>query len=153
MVMFRVLILSFLCVGCTAQRVAVTSQRDSISVAVHQRDVLLRDTVTFEIEPHKQEFVGISDSSFLENPYATSQAVVRSDGTLHHTLESKAQSIEQSCEMSVEVRDSVVYRDRVRVEQVEVERELSWLEQLQIHGFRLLALLLGGGLLVRRLIG
>lgn len=150
---FNLLVLSLLFVGCSTHRAVVTTQRDSVSVMVNQREVLFRDTVYFEIEPQSQYAVVVRDSSFLESEYATSAAVVLPDGTLHHTLDVVAQSIEQSVEFRVEVRDSVVYRDKFEIRTVEVERELSWLEQLQIKGFRLLMLVFAGGVLVRKLFG
>ena len=62
--------------------------------------------------------------SVLENDFAKSEAVV-SDGLLAHSLETKP--VQQPVEVQTKIvyRDSVIVKDNVIVQTIEVEKELS----------------------------
>ncbi len=151
--MVRYLLLALLAIGCSPCREVMTSQRDSLSVELRTRYVTAIDTLHFEIPRLSERVVVRSDSSLLESDFARSEAILRPNGELYHTLETTPHSIEQRHIYTHEVRDSIVYRDRVEVRTIEVERKLSWWQRLQIKGFWTCAALILGGVLIRRLLG
>ncbi|MFI3283259.1 MAG: hypothetical protein SNG10_07100 [Rikenellaceae bacterium] len=154
MVMFRLLLLMlFLATGCSPCREVALTRRDSVSIESRSRQVEIVDTLFAQIFPVEDRVTERSDSSYLENRYARSEAIILHSGELYHTLESIPQLIEVEYRKSVEVRDSVIYRDRSEVKVVEVERKLSWWQMLQIRGFWALVSLLGGGIVVRKILG
>ena len=67
-----------------------------------------------------------------------------SDGVLHHSLETKPAREPVSVEKQIVYRDSLVYRDRIVTETVEVEKKLSWWQslKLKVGGLALLAIAL-----------
>lgn len=67
-----------------------------------------------------------------------------SDGVLHHSLETKPAREPVSVEKQIVYRDSLVYRDRIVTQTVEVEKKLSWWEslKLKVGGLALLAIAL-----------
>ena len=85
----------------------------------------------------------LDTASVLENKYAKSAASV-SDGVLHHSLETKPAREPVSVEKQIVYRDSLVYRDRIVTETVEVEKKLSWWQslKLKVGGLALLAIAL-----------
>ncbi len=152
--MFRViLLLVFMCSCAPTRNVITPSKRDSLVVEIRPRDVVIRDTVYVDIPASSEVAIVRQDSSFLSNKYAESEARILPSGELFHTLKSLAQRVSAPRDIVVELRDSIVYRDRVETKVVEVERQLSWWQECQIKGFRLLLVLLVGGLFVRRLLG
>ena len=60
----------------------------------------------------------------LENPYAKSEASI-TNGYLKHSLQTKAVKQPVKVETKIVYRDSIVYRDRVKIETVEVEKKLT----------------------------
>ncbi len=139
-------------VSCSPCRQAISSQRDSVSIELRPRSVIIRDTVYFDIPEIKEMAISLEDSSLLVNTYARSEAIIRPNGELFHTLESLPHTFEAERELHVEVRDSVVYRNYTEIRTVEVERQLSWWQELQIRGFWALTALLSGGLVVRKIV-
>lgn len=99
---FAVLLVS---AGCSTLRYAPverTEVRDSVRVEVRER--LVTDTVRVEI-PHMVDRIVTADTvSVLENPYARSEASVKS-GLLHHTLETVPHT--EFVEVTVPVHDTV----------------------------------------------
>ena len=79
----------------------------------------------------------------LENKYAKSAAMV-SGGVLTHSLETKPVKEPVSVEKQIVYRDSLVYRDRVVTETVEVEKKLSaWQSfKMKAGGFSIVLLLI-----------
>ncbi len=150
--MFRAIFISVVCCtiagGCSPCLPLATTSRDSTVVEIRPRLVTIRDTVWLEVPHTLEREVVKCDSSMLANQYAQSEAIILSDGSLRHTLESIAQSVEHPVEYDVVLRDSVVYRDRVLVERVELPRDLSEWQKIQIYGFWILLLIL---LLILRL--
>lgn len=138
-----VLIIAFLLVcvllltSCKAHRQLITSDsRDSVRVETVIRTEYIRDTVEVEI-PVERIMQIAEDSSHLETEYAFSDAFLRSDGTLYHTLENKAGKRPVEVKKEVVYRDSIVYRDRVvtKTEVKEVPRELTWWQKTRMKGF------------------
>lgn len=135
-----ILFISILCSGCGSlcNHRAVLS--DSVRVEIVERRVLISDTVRVEIPLIEERVTVMQDSSLLENRYAVSEAIICSDGTLFHSLETIAQDIYTPIKHEVEVRDSIVFRERVVTKLV--ERELTSWQKFQISGFYLLFVLL-----------
>lgn len=122
-----------------------TSQ-DSTRVEVRTQTIYVTDTLLVEIPAQTAERTTADSVSHLENDYATSEARINSDGTLYHTLATKAQKKPVEFLKPVEHNDSIVYRYVTKTETVketvEVERNLSWWERTRIYGFYALLLLL-----------
>ena len=109
--------------GCGTRRKAPPSQsevrRDSIYTKVVERTVYKRDTVRIHV-PQQVSVAKVKDStSRLENDWAVSTAHVYRDGTLWHSLETKAGPRPIETETPIVYRDSIVYQDR------EVEKEVT----------------------------
>lgn len=123
-----------------------TVEKDSTKVEVRTETVYVTDTLIVEIPAQTAERETKDSVSHLENDYATSDARINPDGTLFHSLATKPQQKPVTFQKPVEHKDSIVYRDRVKIvtetNTVEVERDLSWWERTRIYGFYALALLL-----------
>ena len=139
------IILLLILFGCGARRKAPPSQsevrRDSVYTKVVERTVYKRDTVRINV-PQQVSVAKVKDStSRLENDWAVSTAHVYRDGTLRHSLETKAGPRPIETETPIVYRDSIVYRDReVRKTEVrEVEKPLGKWQKRQIAGFWVLA--------------
>lgn len=101
--------------------------------------------VPIEIElppvPEIKEHIFTRDtSSHLENEYAFSEAIIHRDGTLEHSLSTKAQKRTETVKVPMIQRDSIVYQTEV-VEKL-VEKKLNWWQKFRQEGFFVLALLL-----------
>lgn len=149
------IILTLLCgvllAGCRTQRYMPVTQQlhDSIRTEVRTETVYVKDTAYIEIP--KQTAVSIlpdTMKSSLENDYAFSDAWVTPDGMLHHTLETKPQEMPYEYDKKVEKQDSTTHKSGTEtiVETKYVEKELTWWQQTEIYGFRVLAAVLVIGL-------
>ena len=127
-------------VGCCPCKHLTTGTTDSTRVEIRERIVKVRDTVVVELPAERVEVITPDTTSTVQTSLATSTATV-SGGVLTHSIENKQGSIRKPTEARVEVRDSIIYRNRQTTEIVEVERELTWWQQAQIKGFRVLALI------------
>ena len=139
------IILLLILFGCGARRKAPPSQsevrRDSVYTKVVERTVYKRDTVRIHV-PQQVAVAQVKDStSRLENDWAVSTAHVYRDGTLRHTLETKAGTRPIETETPIVYRDSIAYRDREVEKEVtkEVEKPLGKWQKRQIAGFWVLA--------------
>lgn len=140
-----IITLLLILIGCGARRKTLPSQsevrRDSIYTKVVERTVYKRDTVRIHV-PQQVAVAQVKDStSRLENDWAVSTAHVYRDGTLRHSLETKAGTRPIETETPIVYRDSIVYRDRdvQKVEGKEVEKPLGEWQKRQIAGFWVLA--------------
>ena len=117
--------------------------QDSTRVEVRTVEKIVRDTVWVELPVIIEKRTTLDTASVLENKYAKSEASV-SGGVLTHSLETKPAREPVSVEKQIVYRDSLVYRDRIVKETVEVEKKLTWWQALKLNtgGFCLLALLL-----------
>ena len=139
------IILLLILFGCGARRKAPPSQsevrRDSVYTKVVERTVYKRDTVRISV-PQQVAVAQVKDStSRLENDWAVSTARVYRDGTLRHSLETKAGPRPIETETPIVYRDSIAYRDREVEKEVtkEVEKPLGKWQKRQIAGFWVLA--------------
>ncbi len=143
-------ILALLVVGCSPRIQTTSSVRDSVSLEIRHRIVAIHDTVHIEIPMISEQITTRGDSSILTNQYATSEAIIRPNGELYHTLETTPQRIATEHTAEVMVRDSIIYRDHTEIRSVEVERELTWWQRIQIKGFWCFAILIACGVIARR---
>ena len=149
------IILTLLCgvllAGCRTQRYMPVTQQlhDSIRTEVRTETVYVKDTAYIEI-PTQTAVSILPDTmkSSLENDYAFSDAWVTPDGMLHHTLETKPQEMPYEYDKKVEKQDSTTHKSGTEtiVETKYVEKELTWWQQTEIYGFRVLAAVLVIGL-------
>ena len=116
------ILLSAVCVACATSRQAAPSEK--ILVETRIETVYKTDTVYLEVPKIVEKIVTADTVSVLENEYAKSEASV-SEGLLAHSLETK--SVKQPVEVQTQVvyRDSVIVKDNVIVQTVEVEKELT----------------------------
>ena len=129
---------TLLSAGCAAKRVITKDvQQDSVSVEVRETMVYITDTVEVEIPYVVERNVTLDTISYLENDYAISEAIIEG-AYLTHTLATKPQLRRVQIKTPQLRRDSVVYRNFYRDVEVEVERQLSFLQKTQISGFWLL---------------
>ena len=119
---FILVLFSLLCVACGSLRQVTPTER--VVTETRIETVFKTDTVFFEV-PHIVERVVTKDTlSVLENEFAKSAASV-SDGLLAHSLETKP--VKQPVEVQTKIvyRDSVIVKDNVIIQTVEVEKELT----------------------------
>ena len=116
------ILLSAVCVACATSRQAAPSEK--ILVETRIETVYKTDTVYLEVPKIVEKVVTADTVSVLENEYAKSEASV-SEGLLAHSLETKP--VKQPVEVQTQVvyRDSVIVKDNVIVQTVEVEKPLT----------------------------
>lgn len=133
------LLATFSCCPC---RHLATATTDSTRVEVRERIVRVRDTVVVELPAERVEVSTPDTTSTVETSLATSTATV-SGGVLNHSIENKQTTIRKPTEVRVEVRDSIIYRDKQTTKIVEVERELTWWQRFRLDGFWALLAVVG----------
>ena len=102
----------------------------------------VRDTVVVELPAERVEVITPDTTSTVQTSLATSTATV-SGGVLTHSIENKQTTIRKPTEVGVEVRDSIIYRDRQTTNIIEVERELTWWQRFRLDAFWVLLALVG----------
>ena len=139
--------LSVILAGCKSTKyVPVYVQNDSVRTVVKTETVYEKDTAYIEIPRQMAERITKDTISSLENDFATSNAWITSDGTLHHTLATKEQELPFEYDKKIERTDSTSTKQGTTTIVKTVEKELSWWQQTEIYGFRVLAALLAIGL-------
>ena len=134
-----VLIVLAAAVGCCpCRKASVPTVRDSVRVETVIRTEYVRDTVLVEVPVEEKAQTVRDTTSHLETTFAESDAAITPDGALHHTLRNKPQQHPAEVETKVVYRDSIIYRDRIKTEHVEVERDLTWWQQTRLRGFWIL---------------
>lgn len=103
----------------------------------------IHDTAYVQLPVIVERVATLDTASILENKYAKSAALV-SGGVLTHSLETKPAKAPVSVEKQIVYRDSLIYRDRVVIETVEVEKKLSaWQSfKMKAGGFSIVILLI-----------
>lgn len=121
--------------ACCQPKLLGDYKQDSVRVEVVENIVYVPDTVIHEV-PFIKEVQTVRDTaSYLSNSYADSWAMINSDGSLYHSLQTRPQEIKLSYKRPQIRRDSIVYRNVYKEVKVEVEKQLSWWQQTQIRGF------------------
>lgn len=120
-----------------------TLSQDSTRVEVKTMVQTVHDTAYVQLPVIVERVATLDTASVLENKYAKSAATV-SGGVLAHSLETKPVREPVSVEKQIVYRDSLVYRDRVVTETVEVEKKLSaWQSfKMKAGGFSIVLLLI-----------
>ena len=120
-----------------------TLSQDSTRVEVKTVVETVHDTAYVQLPAIVERVATLDTASVLENKYAKSAAMV-SGGVLTHSLETKPVKEPVSVEKQIVYRDSLVYRDRVVTETVEVEKKLSaWQSfKMKAGGFSIVLLLI-----------
>lgn len=124
--------------ACCPCRYLSTATADSVRVETVVRYERVLDTVYMDVPVEIVRETVRDTTSHLETSFASSDARINSDGSLYHSLENKPQKRPEPIEKDIVYRDSIVYRDRVNTEFVEVERKLTWWQQTKMRGFWLL---------------
>ena len=88
--------------------------------------------------------------SHLENDYAISDARIMADGSLYHSLETKPRTDTLTQELSVQAKDSIIYREKVVPKIVPVEKGLSDWQKIQIRGFWIFLILTSVYIIIRK---
>ena len=128
----------------TGRQVVVVEGKDSIRIEERLRYVQVVDTFFMEVPPQSAERTTADSSSHLDNDYAMSDARILSDGSLFHTLETKPRTDTLTRELSVQAKDSIIYREKVVPQPVPIEKPIGWFTQLRLWlGNVMLALISG----------
>ena len=109
---------------------------DSTKVEVRTETVTVHDTAYVELPVIIEKVATLDTASTLENKFARSEAIV-SAGILSHSLETKPVQLPVQVETKIVYKDSLVFRDRVQTQTVEVEKKLTGWQQakLRVGGF------------------
>ena len=116
---------------------------DSTKVEVRTETVMVHDTAYVELPVIIEKVATLDTASTLENVFAKSEAIV-SAGILSHSLETKPVQLPVQVETKIVYKDSLVFRDRVQTQTVEVEKKLNWWQNLKLKAgglFILIALI------------
>ena len=119
---FILVLFSFVAVACSSLRQVTPTEK--IVTESRVETVFQTDTVYLEIPKIVEKIVTADTVSVLENEYAKSEASV-SEGLLAHSLETKPVKLPAEVQTQVVYRDSVIVKDNVIVQTVEVEKELT----------------------------
>ncbi len=119
---FILVLFSVLCVACAMVRQAAPSEK--IQTETRIETVLQTDTVYVQLPQIIQQVQTPDTTSVLENDYALSSAAI-SSGILSHSLETKPVKAPVEIQLKTVYKDSIIFRDRVITETVEVEKELT----------------------------
>ena len=119
---FILVLFSLLCVACGSVKQVTPTER--VVTETRIETVFQTDTVLLEIPKIVEKVVTKDTVSVLENDYAKSQAVI-SDGLLAHSLETKPVQKPVEVHTKIVYRDSIIVKDNVIVQTVEVEKELT----------------------------
>ena len=123
------LLLSFAAFACSTVRTLPV--QDSTRVEVRTEVKTVHDTAYIELPVIVEKVITLDTVSTLENTYAKSEAVV-SAGILQHSLETKPVSVPVKIETKEIMRDSIIFRDRIQTQNIEVEKPLNWWQQLRM---------------------
>ena len=117
--------------SCGAVRPTAPSVTDSTRVEVRTETVTVHDTAYVELPVIVERIATMDTTSTLENTYAKSEATVTA-GILHHSLETKPVKVPVEVETHIVYRDSLVYKDRIETQTVEVPRQLTWWQKTKM---------------------
>lgn len=104
---------------------------DSTKVEVRVVEKIVRDTAWVELPAIEEKVQTLDTVSVLENKYAKSEASVFG-GILTHSLQTKPVREPVSVKAREIVRDSIIFRDRIQTQTVEIERKLNWWQSLKM---------------------
>lgn len=128
----------------TGQQVVVVEGKDSIRIEERIREIKITDTLFVEVPIQKESTTVRDSSSHLENDYAVSDARIMADGSLYHSLETKARTDTLSKELSVQAKDSIIYRYKLNTKVVTVEKPMGWFTQMRLWLGNVMLVLIAG---------
>lgn len=129
-------------IGCCPTRHIATSTQDSTKIETIIRTEYIPDTIFVEIPVESERQTVRDTTSHLETSYAVSDARITGDGALFHSLANKPQKLPIVTDKKVIYKDSIVYRNLTHVDVVEVERELTRWQKIQMRGFWVMIVML-----------
>ena len=145
------MVLPVLFLSCrTGRQGIVVEARDSVRVEERVREIKVTDTLFVEVPAQSAERTTTDSTSHLENDYAVSDARIMADGSLYHSLETKPRTDTLTQELSVQAKDSIIYREKVIPQVVTVEKELSDWQKIQIRGFWIFLILTSVYIIIRK---
>ena len=145
------MVLPVLFLSCrTGRQVVVVEARDSVRVEERVREIKVTDTLFVEVPAQSAERTTADSTSHLENDYAISDARIMVNGSLYHSLETKPRTDTLTQELSVQAKDSIIYREKVIPQIVTVEKGLSDWQKIQIRGFWIFLILTSGYIIIRK---
>ena len=145
------MVLPVLFLSCrTGRQVVVVEARDSVRVEERVREIKVTDTLFVEVPAQSAERTTTDSTSHLGNDYAVSDARLMIDGSLYHSLETKPRTDTLTQELSVQAKDSIIYREKVIPQVVTVEKELSDWQKIQIRGFWIFLILTSVYIIIRK---
>ena len=128
---FSLLLLLVAASACGAAR-PLANTADSTRVEVRTERVFIHDTAYVELPVIVEKIQTLDTTSTLENQFAKSEAIVKA-GILQHSLETKPAQLPVPVEKEIVYRDSIVFKDRLVKEDVEVEKPLSFWQQFKMR--------------------
>lgn len=126
---------SLLLTACGTQRKVIEQQSQETRVETKYERIFVHDTTFIEIPLQTAEKTVRDSASHLENDYAVSDARITPDGSLFHSLQTKAQKKAVPIEREVERKDSIVYVDNEVIVPVPVEKELTGWQSFKVDYF------------------
>ncbi len=130
--------------SCRTGKIVVVEGKDSIRIEERVREIKVTDTL-FVAVPMQKESTTVRDSmSHLENDYAISDARIMIDGSLYHSLETKPRIDTIPKELSVQAKDSIIYRYKLNTKVVTVEKPLGWFSQMRLWLGNVMLVLIAG---------
>ncbi len=142
------MVLPVLFLSCrTGRQVVVVEARDSVRVEERVREIKVTDTLFVEVPAQSAERTTTDSTSHLENDYAVSDARIMADGSLYHSLETKPRTDTLTQELSVQAKDSIIYREKVIPKIVPVEKELNWFVRMRIWLGNVMLVLISGAVI------
>ena len=138
---FFILLSCLVLASCSTYKSVAPSEKVIVETRIEK--VFETDTVFLEVPRIIEKVVTKDTVSVLENDYARSSAAV-SDGLLSHSLETKPTRQPVEIQKEIVYRDSVIIKDNVIVQTVEVEKELTkWQSfKMKTGGFTLTLLII-----------
>ena len=131
----------------TGRQVVVVEARDSVRVEERVREIKVTDTLFVEVPAQSAERTTADSTSHLENDYAVSDARINPDGSLSHSLETKPRTDTLTQELSVQAKDSIIYREKVIPKIYPVEKELNRFTQMRIWLGNIMLVLISGAVI------
>ena len=131
----------------TGRQVVVAEGKDSIRIVERVREIKVTDTLFVEVPPQSAERTTADSTSHLENDYAVSDARIMADGSLYHSLETKPRTDTLTQELSVQAKDSIIYREKVIPKIYPVEKELNWFVRMRIWLGNIMLVLISGAVI------
>ena len=132
----------------TGRQIVVVEGKDSIRIEERVREIKVTDTLFVEVPMQKESTTVRDSTSHLENDYAVSDARIMADGSLYHSLETKPRTDTLTQELSVQAKDSIIYREKVIPKIYPVEKELNRFTQMRIWLGNIMLVLISGAVII-----